>query len=97
MARAGFGVRDELLLGIRRRVPKDLRDVPGAVAVVDDEAVAQSVEFAVGAEQGFGGGTLEEGSGLRVDGRAEEVVGGGVANVELQVGVDAGEFDEIGW
>ena len=48
------------------------------------------------AQQGFGGGALHEGARLRVDGRAEKIVGGGVANVELDGGVELGEFDEIG-
>ena len=63
---------------------------------MDDEAVAERAEFAVGAGYGFGCGTLEKGSCLRIDGRPEEVVGRGVADVELEDGIEFDELDEIG-
>src|SRR5579871_478548 len=48
------------------------------------------------AKESLGGGTLHEGARLGIDWRAEEIVGGGVANVQLDGGIELGEFDEIG-
>ena len=64
---------------------------------MDQEAVAHFFEFFVSAEESFGGGALHEGARFGIDGRAEEIVGSGVANVELDGGIELGEFDEIGF
>lgn len=49
----------------------------------------------MGTFQRLGSGALEEGPGLGVDGRAEEVVGRGVADVETDGRVKRGEIDEV--
>lgn len=63
---------------------------------MDEESVAAGAEAAVGAEEGFGGGALEEGAGFGVDGGGEEVVRGGVFDVEAEEGVEGGEVGEFG-
>ena len=63
---------------------------------MNEQAVAEGFETKKCVHEGFGCGTLEEGAGLRVDGRAEEIVGGGVANVEMNVGAQGCELDEVG-
>ena len=78
-----------------RDVPEHFGDVPRAVGVVDEQAVAKRLKFVENADESFGGGTLHKGAGLGVDGRAEEVVGRGVANVEMEGRIERGEFDEV--
>jgi hypothetical protein len=62
---------------------------------VDEQAVAVGFKAAQRAHQGFGRGTLKEGAGLGVDRRAQEVVFGGVANIEVNVRIERGELDEV--
>src|SRR5262245_50759245 len=47
------------------------------------------------AHERFGGRSLQVRSGARVDRRAQEVVGGRVANVELDRGVELRELDQV--
>lgn len=96
VARALGGVGDVVALVFRGGVPEDFGDEPGAVGVVDEESVAVGAETAVGAEGGFGGGALEEGAGLGIDGGGKEVVGGRVLDIEADGGLEGGEVDEIG-
>ena len=60
---------------------------------MDDEAVAERFEFVICANEGFGRGALEKCARLGVDRRAEEVVGGGVTDVELDGGIEGDELD----
>ena len=80
----------------RRDVPENFGDVPGTVRVVDEQPVAQRLKFVENADERFGGGALHKGAGLCVDGRAEEVVGRGIANVEMKSRIENDEFDEVG-
>ncbi len=48
-----------------------------------------------GAKERFGGGALQECASLGVDRRAEEIVGGGVTNVEVDCGIERCKLDEI--
>lgn len=89
------GIGDEDMLVFGSSVPEDFGDVPGAVGVVDEEPEAVFREFAVGAEQGFGSGALEEGAGLRVEWDSEEVGGVGVADIEFDGAIERAEFDEF--
>ena len=77
-------------------VPEDFSDVPGAIGVVDEKAVAERLEFVKSADQSFGGGALHERAGLSVDGSAEEIVYRCVADVEMNGGVEGCQFDEFG-
>jgi hypothetical protein len=40
---------------------------------------------------------LQEGTRLSVNGSAQKIVSGGVADVELDGGIELDEFDEFGW
>src|SRR5689334_22349882 len=54
-----FGwVSDELMLVRRSAIPKHLGDIPWAVAVVDDESVAERLQLGVGSNYSLGGRTL---------------------------------------
>jgi hypothetical protein len=48
--------------------------VPRAVAIVDEQTVSLSLEFAMGAKQGFRRRPLKEGPCLSVDGRAQKII-----------------------
>jgi hypothetical protein len=64
---------------------------------VNDEAVALCFELAMGADEGLGRGPLEKCARLGVEGRAEKVVRCGIADVELDGGIEGDEFDEVGF
>src|SRR5208283_2095200 len=76
-----------------RGVPENFGDVPGAVGVVDEDAVAERLEFAKNAEEGFGGGTLKESAGLGIDGRGEEIVGMRITDIQVERGIESDELD----
>src|SRR6266403_3492024 len=90
------GIGDEDFALGRRCVPENFRYVPGAIGVVDKQGVAQRFEPKQCTQQGGGGGALEKGARLRVDRRAEEIVGGGVANIVMDAGVERCQVDEVG-
>ena len=50
----------------------------------------------IGANDGLGRGPLQEGARLCVHGSSEKVVGGGVADVELDGGIELDHLDEVG-
>src|SRR5580704_6938831 len=79
-----------------RRVPEDLGHVPRSVSVEDEQTVTLLVELAIGAHQGFGGRALKESTRLFVQWSSEEVVRGGVMDIELQRGVKLDQFHQIG-
>src|SRR6266851_2408500 len=93
-ALGGIGDKD-FVLG-RGCVPENFRYVPGAIGIVDEQGVAQRLESKQCAQQSVSGGALEKGAGLRVDRRAEEIVGGGVANIEMNAGVEGRQVYEVG-
>src|SRR5437879_3007166 len=64
-------------------VPEDFCDIPGTRGVVDQQAVAERLELLLDTQQRFGGGALEKGAGLGIDGRSEKIVRRGVADVEM--------------
>src|SRR5437868_15526766 len=80
----------------RGGIVKELGDVPGAIGVVDQQAVAALLEPLMSAQESLGGGTLEKGPGRGVQRRAEEIIGGGVADIELDGGVKLRQVDQIG-
>lgn len=90
------GVGNVVALVFGGGIPEDFGDEPGPVGVVDEKSEAEGAEAAVGAEGGFGGGALEEGAGLGIDGGGEEIVGGGVFDIEAEGAIEGGEVDEIG-
>src|SRR5712671_626113 len=95
VSRALRGVGDEYLTLVGRSVPENLGHVPGAVSVVNEQAVAETFEMKKSAHKSFGCGALEKGAGLRVDRGAEEVVGRGIADVEVNGGVEWCKVDKI--
>src|SRR5712672_249285 len=90
------GIGDEYLTLVGRSVPENLGHVPGAVSVVDEQAVAEVFEMKKRAHESFGCGALKKGAGLRVDRGAEEVVGRRVAGIEVNGGVERCKVDEVG-
>src|SRR5580700_6051535 len=58
VARAFGGIGDEDLAFGGSGVPEDLGDVPGAIGVVYEQAVAEGLEFREGANESFSGGAL---------------------------------------
>src|SRR6266404_2866025 len=95
VARALRGIRNKDFAFRRSGVPENFRDVPRAIGVVDQQAVAEGLEFLLDAEEGIGSGTLQKGAGLRIDGSAEKVVGGGVANIQVNGRIAKGQFDQF--
>ena len=95
VARALRRVSHEPALVRRRRVPEHLGHVPGPVSVEQPEAVTVWAERSVGADQGLGRGPLQEHARFRVDRGAHEVVGAGVAHIELQRGIERHHFHQI--
>lgn len=89
------GIGDEDFSFRGSGVPEDFCDVPGTIAVVDEKTVAEELKLVKNAEDGFGGGALQECAGLRIDGRSEEIVGSGVSNVEMDCRVKCGKFDKV--
>src|ERR1051325_8432788 len=96
VARAGGRVGHELVLGRRRRLPEHFREVPGAIRVVDEQAVAHRTQLPMGAHQRLRRGALHEGPRLAVERRAEEVPGGGVADVEPDGGIEPHQLHQVG-
>src|SRR6266481_797031 len=88
VARALSGIGDEDFAFRWGRLPEDLRYVPGAVRVVNQQAVAVRLKAMQRANEGFSRGALKEGAGLRIDGSAEEIVGSGVADIQVDCGVE---------
>src|SRR3989441_6822970 len=95
VARALRGIGDEDVAFGRSGFPENFCDVPRTIGIVDQKAISPSAQGAVGAKKSFGGAPLEKCPGLRVDGCAEEVVAGGVANVEANRGVERGKVHQI--
>src|SRR4051794_4888366 len=89
------GIGDELVLVGRSGVPEEFGDVPGAVSVEDQESVALLRQLAMCTQQRFRGGTLHERARGCIYGSAEEVIGSGIADVELDARVELRDVDEI--
>src|SRR5580658_1340837 len=90
-------IGDKNLLILRYRIPENLGDIPRPVAIMDDQPVSLSLEFAMGAKQGFRRRPLKKGPRLRIYGRTQEIIGGGIADVELDGWVEFHQFDKIGF
>jgi hypothetical protein len=71
------------LFVVGRGIPKDSRDVPRAIAIVNNQTVTLSLEFAMSAKQGFRRWPLKEGACLGVYGCTQKIIGSCVADVEL--------------
>jgi hypothetical protein len=59
---------------------------------VDDQAVSMGLEFAMGTEQRFCRWPLKERSRLSIERDTKKIVGSGVADIELDRGI---EFDQL--
>src|SRR5580658_1886823 len=97
MLRALRRISDKNLFVVGSGVPKDFRDVPRPIAIVDEQTVSLSLEFAMSAKQGFRRRPLKEGPCLGVDGRAQKIICGGVADVELDRGIEPDQLHQIGF
>jgi hypothetical protein len=62
VTRAFGRIGDELMFVRRRSVPEYLRDIPGAIGIEDQKAVALLQQIALRAQQGFGRGAFQEGA-----------------------------------
>src|ERR1700730_10729276 len=82
------GISDKDLALGRCCVPEKFRYVPGAISVVDQQAVTEGFETKQCAQEGVSRRALEKRASLRVNRRAEEVIGGCVADVEMYAGVE---------
>src|SRR5215467_8141688 len=96
VARALSGIRDEDAFVGWRAVPKHFCDIPGAVGIVDQQAVAHGVQLLMGAQQRFRGGALHESLRLPIKDSAHEIVGRGVADIELDGGIERRKLYQIG-
>src|SRR5580692_6852201 len=97
VTRAFLRIGNKNLAFCRGGVPENFGDVPGAIGVVNEQAVAQRLKFVESADKSHGGGALQERASLSIDGSAEEVVRRCVANVEMNLRIEGGEFDEFGF
>lgn len=94
--RPARGIRDERTTLRRYGFPKELRDAPRTVAVVEKKSESVRFEPCADAQEGFGGRALQEDSPFRIDGDTEEVAVGRVAHVEPYAGIESGHVDEFG-
>ncbi len=62
---------------------------------MNQQSIAKLPQTVMSAHQGFGGGPLHEGSGLLVHGAAQEIIGGGVADIELNSRIQRCEFHKV--
>src|SRR5580765_2711797 len=62
---------------------------------MDKQAVTEGLKFVEGPNKCFGGGALHERASLRVNRRAEEIVGRCIADVEMNGGIESCQFDEL--
>src|ERR1700677_2192477 len=85
-------VGDKNLLIIWRGFPEYFGHVPGAVAVVDDQAVSLSLELMMGAEERFRSRALKKRPRLGIQGSTQKIICGSVTHVELDCGI---EFDQL--
>src|SRR5258708_6536663 len=88
VARALRGIGDKDFAFRWGRLPEDLRYVPGAVRVMNQQGVSVRLKAMHRANEGFSRGALKEGPGLRIDGSAQEIVGSGVADIHVDCGVE---------
>jgi len=88
-------IRDKNLLIIRHRLPEDFRDVPRAVTIMDDQTVSLSLECTMSAKQCFRRGPLKKGPRLGIYRCTQEIIRGGVADVELDCRIKLRQFHQI--
>src|SRR3989442_13066983 len=94
VARTLSGISDENPSFGRGGIPEDFRDVPGAVGIVDQQAVAEWSEVPLDAQQSFGRRALKKSASLGVDGRCKKIVRRSVTNVEVNRRIERSEFDQ---
>src|ERR1700722_20132330 len=97
MLRARRWISDKDLFVVGSGIPKDFRDVPRPIAIVDDQTVSLSLEFAMGAKQGVRRCLLQERPCLSVYGGTQKIVRGRVADVELNCGIELDQLHQIGF
>ena len=90
-----LGIGDEDLLAFRSGIPEHFGDIPRAVSVVDQQAVALRLEASLYPQQRFRGGALQESPGLIVKLRAHKIVGCGIADVQVNGAVQRLDFHQI--
>src|SRR6185503_8336880 len=83
VARAFRRICDEQLFVLGSRFPKYFRHIPRAISVVNEQAVTRLLQLPVDANESFRRRALQEGTRLRIENRTEEIVSGGVTNIEL--------------
>ena len=81
-------IGDKVVIRRRSGIPENLGDIPGAIGVVDQQTVAERLEFLLRSLQSFRGWALHEGASLRVYRRAQEIVGLRVADVEMKFRIE---------
>jgi hypothetical protein len=80
----------------RRGIPEHLGDIPGTVGIENQQAVALLQQLAMRAQHRLRRGTLQESARRRVDRRAQEVVRGRVADVQLDARIERGKVHQVG-
>jgi hypothetical protein len=88
-------ISDKTFFVVGRGVSEDFRDVPRAIAIVDEQTVSLSLEFAMSAKQRFRCWPFEKGPLLGENGRTQKIVRSGVADVELDRGIVLDQLHQI--
>src|SRR5882762_2777567 len=88
-------ISDEDALVRRRGIPKDFSDVPGAIGIVDEQAIAKRIQLAACSKQSFGRRALHVRFRLGVDRFTEKIPFAGVANIEMNRAIEPGMVDQI--
>src|SRR5580658_6874154 len=92
MPGSGCWVGDKNLFVVWRGFPEYFGHVPGAVAVVDDQAVSLGLELMMGAEERFRSRALKKRTRLGIQRSTQKIVRSRVTHVELDSGI---EFDQL--
>lgn len=70
--------------------------MPGAIRIVDQQAIALRAQCRARTHHGFSGRALQEGTGLLVNRTTKKIVLRGVADVELDRGVEPCQLNQMG-
>src|SRR5204863_5454887 len=79
----------------RRRIPKCFRDRPGAVTIENHQAQTLWLELVICARHSFGCRPLQKCPGLGVNGPMQEIVAGGIANIEMDGWIEICDFNQV--
>jgi hypothetical protein len=92
VARPLRGIGDVFVIFGRRGIPENFRDVPGTIAIENQQSKSLRVKFFIYASHCFSGGALEKCARLGVHRSVEKIIRGRVVNVELDCGI---KFDQL--